>query len=32
MTLMQLFVDELERAPRTRRVLEQVPLDRDDCG
>ena len=31
MTLTQLFIDELEReAPRTRRALEQVPLDRDD--
>jgi len=31
MTLTQLFVAELERgAPRTRRALEQVPLDRDD--
>jgi uncharacterized damage-inducible protein DinB len=31
MTLTQLFLAELEReAPRTRRTLEQVPLDRDD--
>jgi hypothetical protein len=31
MTLTQLFVAELEReAPRARRALEQVPLDRDD--
>jgi uncharacterized damage-inducible protein DinB len=31
MTLTQLFIAELEReAPRTRRALEQVPLDRDD--
>ena len=31
MTLTQLFMAELEReAPRTRRALEQVPLDRDD--
>ena len=31
MTVTQLFVAELEReAPRTRRALEQVPLDRDD--
>jgi uncharacterized damage-inducible protein DinB len=31
MKLTQLFLDELEReAPRTRRALEQVPLDRDD--
>jgi uncharacterized damage-inducible protein DinB len=31
MTLTQLFLAELEReAPRTRRALEQVPLDRDD--
>jgi uncharacterized damage-inducible protein DinB len=31
MTLIQLFLAELEReAPRTRRTLEQVPLDRDD--
>jgi uncharacterized damage-inducible protein DinB len=31
MTLTQLFIGELEReAPRTRRALEQVPLDRDD--
>src|SRR5262245_48376881 len=31
MTLTQLFLSELEReAPRTRRALEQVPLDRDD--
>jgi uncharacterized damage-inducible protein DinB len=30
MTLTQLFLAELEReAPRTRRTLEQVPLDRD---
>src|SRR5678815_3802920 len=31
MTLTQLILAELEReAPRTRRALEQVPLDRDD--
>jgi uncharacterized damage-inducible protein DinB len=31
MTLTQLFIAELEReAPRTRRALEQVPLDRDE--
>ena len=31
MTLTQQFLDELEReAPRTRRALEQVPLDRDE--
>ena len=31
MTLTELFLNELEReAPRTRRALEQVPLDRDD--
>ena len=31
MTLTQLFLAELDReAPRTRRALEQVPLDRDD--
>jgi uncharacterized damage-inducible protein DinB len=31
MTLTQLFLAELEReAPRTRRALEQVPLDRDE--
>ena len=31
MTLTQLFLAELEReAPRTRRALEHVPLDRDD--
>jgi len=31
MTLTQLFLAELEReAPRTRRTLAQVPLDRDD--
>jgi uncharacterized damage-inducible protein DinB len=31
MTLTQQFLSELEReAPRTRRALEQVPLDRDD--
>src|SRR5262245_52048939 len=31
MTLTQLFLDELDReAPRTRRALEQVPLDRDE--
>jgi uncharacterized damage-inducible protein DinB len=31
MTFTQLFLAELEReAPRTRRALEQVPLDRDD--
>ncbi len=31
MTLTQLVLAELEReAPRTRRALEQVPLDRDD--
>ena len=31
MTLTQLFIAELEReAPRTRRALEQVPLNRDD--
>jgi hypothetical protein len=31
MTLTQLFLSELDReAPRTRRALEQVPLDRDD--
>ena len=30
MKLTELFLDELEReAPRTRRALEQVPLDRD---
>lgn len=31
MRLTQLFIAELEReAPRTRRALDQVPLDRDD--
>lgn len=31
MTLTEMFLAELEReAPRTRRALEQVPLDRDD--
>jgi uncharacterized damage-inducible protein DinB len=31
MTLTQQFLDELEReAPRTRRALEQVPVDRDE--
>jgi uncharacterized damage-inducible protein DinB len=31
MTLTQLFIAELEReAPRTRRALEQVPVDHDD--
>jgi uncharacterized damage-inducible protein DinB len=31
MTMTELFIAELEReAPRTRRALEQVPLDRDD--
>ena len=31
MTLTQLFLSELEReAPRTRRALEQVPLEHDD--
>ena len=31
MTLTELFLNELEReAPRTRRALEQVPVDRDD--
>src|SRR4029079_6352505 len=31
MTFKQLFAEELEReAARTRRALEQVPLDRDD--
>jgi len=31
MTLTQLFLSELDReAPRTRRALEQVPVDRDD--
>ena len=31
MTLVELFLAELDReAPRTRRALEQVPLDRDD--
>jgi uncharacterized damage-inducible protein DinB len=31
MTLTELFLAELDReAPRTRRTLEQVPLDRDD--